>query len=250
MSSAKRVIKKLLSILRDLEPLFRLIEVCVLGIGAVLISRTANSIAEMQLNVNRAKDQPSFTISQVLEQSADGMDRGNSVLYISNTGGNFSDIEIDTVCYLNLIYAKANHSPMLEMIEHSVMISDFYRDKEWTNALGGLICKVYRDKNWSDYLHLLEEIWESTPILGFGFQQYIKITYQDFLGETHTNYYAIGSDSGRARLLTGDDVEDIFYKHDEEIICIDAYEMNLKDLLRKIDDDYINFYVKSPEPQE
>lgn len=66
----------------------------------------------------------------------------------------------------------------------------------------------------------------------------------------HTNYYEIGFDSGRSRLLTGDDVEDIFYKHDEEINSIDAYEMNLKDLLREIDDDYMNSYVKNQEPQE
>ena len=65
----KHYFNKGLQILKDIEPLFRVLEVIVVCFGVVYVSIKANDIAEKELALDMLAIQPVFEIVQTFEES-------------------------------------------------------------------------------------------------------------------------------------------------------------------------------------
>lgn len=132
---------KFLDILKNVEPFFRLVEVFLIAIVTIIVSINANSIAmqanqiaEMQLNVSKEEIQPHFVISQTLEESRNGRENGNSILYITNIGGHYTNIEIRCICEIKLSYIEND----VNATSYSFGVYDFYLFKAWSGNTQGL----------------------------------------------------------------------------------------------------------------
>ena len=229
--------RKFLDVLKRIEPLFRLVEVFLIAIATVIvainansIAKQANQIAEMQLYVNKEEIQPDFVISQTLEESRKGVENGNSILYISNIGGHYTNIEINCICEINLSYFEND----VDVTSYSFGVYDFYLFKVWSGSAEGLICKMFCEGNWENfrifYFDVLNDHHIDDAIVDL--IHYIKITYNDILGENHTKYYSFNGI--QQQLLSKDTGEEAFEEFDKKLDKLSIDELSLEEIIKRL----------------
>lgn len=211
----KKGMRKFLDFLKDIEPLLRLIEVSIVVGGTVFVSTKANKIAEMELNVEKAALQPEFQVMEYISDSDLGEENVNSILSISNVGGHCKNIEIDTICILEIIYWDNMSS-----VSKKYKLEDFYFMRSWTGMNSGLICNIKNNYNWNKYCIFANQVLNSEELdSGFtNLYKYVRLSYEDQLGETHIQYYNVNGiytellsqDEGLARFKEYDDIEGSF----------------------------------------
>lgn len=210
---AEKGINRVISFLNRIEPLLRLIEVVIVGFGTVFVSVKANEIAEMQLDVDKASLQPEFEIVETIENSDFGEENVNSVLTVSNVKGICRNIDIETICILELNYLD-NMSPVSKKFK----LEDFYFNRIWTGENSDIICIAKNEYNWEKYCVFSKEVLHSEK-LDCGFTnifKYLKVSYVDQLDNRHIKYYKVNGiytellseDEGLARFKEYDDIED------------------------------------------
>lgn len=228
---------KFLDVLKTIEPFFRLVEVFLIAIVTIIVSINANSIAtranqiaEMQLNVSKEESHPRFVISQTLEESRNGKENGNSILYISNIGGHYTNIEIRCICEIKLSYFENN----VTATSYSFGVYDFYLFKAWSGNTEGLICKMFCEGNWEHFGTLYFDVLNDERIDNGSVElsRYIKITFDDVFGEKHTNYYSF---SGiQQQLLSANAGEEVFEEFDNELDKLSIDELSLDEVLKRL----------------
>lgn len=218
----------LLTRLKELEPLFRLIEVVLVIFGTVFVSCQANTLTKIQLKNNREEHQPTFLISQVLEPNAKGEENANCVLYFRNTSGNFYNIDIDIVCFLDLSYADDTYSYSYCTFN----LFRFYFARAWTRSEDGALCRIYSEDNWKKLSDTYMEVLNCRGSF-IDLRQYVKISYTDIYGERHSNYYLINSVS--QTLLDEKDGSAVFQQYEENARVLDIDDLSLNTLLESID---------------
>lgn len=229
--------KKLSDGLECMEPLFRLIEVIFLVFGTTFVScqantiaQQANKIAEIQLDVSKEEMQPNFIIDQALEPNTHGIENANAVLYIYNTGANFSNLDVDTACIIEMNYIDGNNN----LAKQSFSLKDFYWMSRLTANTEGLLCTMYHEDNWQKYIKLYKDVLYDTQIhAGYiDFFQYVKISYKDIYGEKHTKYYLINEI--RQQLITEERGEEAFCQYNENSNTLYVDTLSLDELLQSV----------------
>lgn len=209
----KKGMQKFLDFLKDIEPLLRLIEVSFVVCGTIFVSAKANKIAEMELNVEKAALQPEFEVIESISDSDLGEENVNSILSISNVGGRCKNIDIDTICILEIIYFDNMSS-----VSRKYKLEDFYFVKRWTGLNSGVICNIMNNYNWNKYCIFAKQVLDCEKLdSGFtNLYKYVRLSYEDQLSETHIQYYKVNGiytellseDQGLARFKEYDDIEE------------------------------------------
>lgn len=234
----KTFFKKALEVLKEAEPLFRLIEVILVVFGTVFVScqanaiaRQANAIAEMQLNISKDENQPNFIITQVLEANSQGSENANSVLYLYNTGAAFYNLDVDIACIIELNFIDTN---TMEVVKHSFSLDDFYLIGKVSQNTQGLLLTKFCEGNWEKFFKLYQDVLHDDR-LDSGYivlSQYVKISYEDIYREKHTNYYTV--DGIRQNLITQEVGEQAFRLYSENSNIIHTDTMSIDELLQMI----------------
>ena len=231
-------LKRVLKVLQEAEPLFRLIEVILVVFGTVFVScqantiaRHANAIAETQINISKDENQPDFIISQVLEENSQGLENANSVLYLYNTGATFYNLDVDIACIIELNFIDTNN---MEVVKYLFSLDDFYLIGEVSRNTQGLLLTKFCEGNWEKFFKLYQDVLHDDR-LESGYiilSQYVKISYQDIYGEKHTNYYMV--DGIRQNLITQEVGEQAFRLYNENSNVIHVDTMSIDELLQRI----------------
>lgn len=218
---------KVLNALSNLEPLLRFLEVTVVSVLTIIIANNANRIAEKELQAENAALQPKFEVSEHYEHS-DSSDEMwmNSVLEISNLGEPFSNIEFSTICILEFYSLSDSY------VSENFKLIGFYLAHIWTDNKVGLICTSKAYHNWYNY-------WQfSKNVLDFGIgytdlKKYVKISYEDQLGENHLQYYEVNST--RSKQLSEYEGNTIFEEYNGLEKSLDIDKLVLDNLTRTSD---------------
>lgn len=195
------------------------------------IARQANTIAETQINIGKDENQPNFIISQVLEPNSQGLENANSVLYLYNTGATFYNLDVDVACIIELNFIDTNN---MEAVKHSFSLDDFYLITQVSRNTQGLLLSKFSEGNWEKFFKLYQDALHDNR-LESGYivlTQYVKISYQDIYGETHTNYYVV--DGIRQNLITQEVGQQAFHLYNENSNVIHVDTMSIGELLQKI----------------
>ena len=183
---------------------------CFISYRANSIAIQYNSIAQMQLDISKAENQPSFLISCAVEEDLKGNEKGNHVVYISNEGSSCDNIRIETACFVN-VTSSIDYS----VFESTFTVKDFYWVREWTGNKKGLLCRISCEGNWERFSELyFDALNDENTNSSVSIELYARIIYQDIFGEEHINYYSINN--LKQHWLTQEDGEKIFKKYNEE----------------------------------
>lgn len=190
----KKRIKNFLAFLKEIESLFRLIEVIFVVVATVFVSTKANSIAEMELSVEKASIQPQFEVVENIENGNSGEKNTNSVLTISNLGGKCENVDIEVMCIIEFTYYEDT-----DFIKKYIKLENFYFEYFWGGSNNGKICEIKDEDNWKKYCEFSKQVLFSKEIeCGYvDLNKYVKISYEDQLGEEHELYFEVNSINSR-----------------------------------------------------
>lgn len=226
----KKKIKNFLDFLNKIESLFRLIEVIFVVIATVFVSTKANSIAEMELSVEKASIQPQFEVVENIENGISGEKNANSVLTISNLDGQCENVDIEVICIIEFTYYEDT-----DFMKKFIKLENFYFGYSWGRSNNGKICEIKDEDNWKKYCDFSKQVLFSKEIeCGYvDLNKYVKISYEDKLGEKHELYFEV--DSISSRMLNLEEGISLFneYNDIENKISMDDLQIDkfLKDFL-------------------
>lgn len=226
----KKGIKNFLDFLKEIESLFRLIEVIFVVIATVFVSTKANSIAEMELSVEKASIQPQFEVVENIENGISGGENTNSVLTISNLDGQCENVDIKVICIIEFTYFDET-----DFIKKYFKLEDFYYGYFWGGSNNGKICEIKNEDNWKKYCDFSKRVLFSKKIeCGYvDLNKYVRISYEDQLGEEHELYFEVNSIN--SRMLNLEEGIKIFkdYNDIKDKISVDDLQIDnlLKDTL-------------------
>lgn len=212
---------KMLEKINKLEPLLRLIEVCVVVFGTIYISTKANMISEKQLEVEQVNIQPIFDITEDKDYT----------LRFSCVSGEYKSIDINTIAFLRVDYDSDNGTRKQEYIS----ITDFYDGTSaWGKGKNGYICDMFPNSYSGKFDELQPLIFETEQI-NEGFVNlciYTKIEYIDMVNEKYENYYSVWDGAGLIDNKDGKELFEMFYDNTKQICTKDLTMENVLEMIK------------------
>lgn len=215
--------------LKKLEPIFRLIEVFCALFATIFISVRANNIAELQVEMARADTQPEFEINEILCENEEGESNAEAWVKISKLSGKCSNIDINAICFARLCFYNAD-----EFIQENFRLDGFFFANKVIGSVTGELREIGYRNNWKKINDFSQEVLQSSK-LEMGYIepiQFLKISYDDAYGESHTNYYKF--DSMYCTEINNVEGENIFKDYYQTDKKLDIDELRIDDLIAQI----------------
>lgn len=223
----KNKLRKLLLFLKEIEPVLRLAEVIVVIWGVVSVSSRANQIAQMQLELDKSSTQPVFDITESILPNFNGEENANSRITISNLSGVCNNVRVSDACFMTLYYNEAT-------VKEDIKLDDFYFINTIYGSTQGVICTMESEDNWKNYAALNLDVIKS-PQINAGYlelHKYIRVIYEDVIGEAHTNYYKV--DGSDITLLSQEEGKNSFEKYRKLEKGLYVEELTIENLIELI----------------
>lgn len=213
----KHIIKQVNKILLNLEPVFRLIEVIIIGVCGVFISYNSNLIAKSQYKLDLAASQPVFSVQDYFGVNSKGKENANETIIVNVLSGTADNIKISAI---TCIEATVINPATLDTTKKNIEIFDYYFVKERVGENTGCIEILHDENNLDSYSKLFSDVVKDSEdtIEYIDKSTIVKISYQDILSDEYTEYYRVnGTDTIHLDRENGKKIYDEYCNSDSHL---------------------------------
>lgn len=147
--------------------------------------------------------------------------------FLINLSGVCNNVRVSDACFMTLYYNEAT-------VKEDIKLDDFYFINTVYGSTQGVICTMESEDNWKNYAALNLDVIKS-PQINDGYlelHKYIRVIYEDAIGEEHTNYYKV--DGSDITLLSQEEGENFFEKYRKLEKGLYVEELTIENLIELI----------------